>query len=294
LSKSGDDVNNANWWQFLRHRPATYRTIAPLNRVLVVARVSGSLEFTFIDKGIIFHDKIVILASDKYYFFSLMKSVFHFLWAWKYCTTLGDYLTYTPNKIFDTFPFPSGLEPNNKNPSNPNMVKLDALGEQLDTLRKAIMIRLDVGLTKLYNLYHTKNLDIQVVMSAANCDETNAVWAVENIHNLRNLQKEIDETVLAAYGWEELRLEHGFYEMEFLPENDRVRYTVSGDARREILQRLLALNHERHKEEFDAGLVDEKGRPLKKKTKKGKNSYNADFVHDSGFLFDVSERGDLF
>ena len=51
----------------------------------------------------------------------------------------------------------------------------------------------------------------------------------------------------------------------FLPENDRIRYTVSTAARKEILRGLLALNHERHAEEVAAGLVDENGKLLKKR-----------------------------
>jgi hypothetical protein len=37
--------------------------------------------------------------------------------------------------------------------------------------------------------------------------------------------------------------------VETLPENDRVRYTISPAARKEVLKRLLALNHQRAKEE---------------------------------------------
>ena len=37
-----------------------------------------------------------------------------------------------------------------------------------------------------------------------------------------------------------------------LPENDRVRYTISPAARKEVLRRLLALNHARAEEEAKA------------------------------------------
>jgi hypothetical protein len=179
-------------------------------------------------------------------------------------------LRYTATSAFETFPFPTGLEPNNLNPSNSFMTLLDELGEKLDSLRREIMLKLDIGLTKLYNLYHAKDLSLESVMSAAGCNATDGAWAVEKIHALRALQKEIDETVRNAYGWNDLPLHHGFYELEFLPENDRIRYTVSNEARRTILERLLALNHQRHGEEVAAGLVDEKGKVLKKKSKKGK------------------------
>ena len=47
-------------------------------------------------------------------------------------------------------------------------------------------------------------------------------------------------------------------------ENDRRRYTVCPDARKEIMARLLKLNNDRHKQEVAAGLVDETGKLLKK------------------------------
>jgi hypothetical protein len=52
-----------------------------------------------------------------------------------------------------------------------------------------------------------------------------------------------------AYGWLDLKLGHDFIEVETLPENDRVRYTLSPEARKEVLKRLLALNHQRAAEQ---------------------------------------------
>jgi hypothetical protein len=69
-----------------------------------------------------------------------------------------------------------------------------------------------------------------------------------------------------AYGWNDLPLQHGFHELEFLPENVRVRYTVSNSARKIILTELLKLNHQRHEQEVKAGVVDEGGKVIKKKS----------------------------
>ena len=63
----------------------------------------------------------------------------------------------------------------------------------------------------------------------------------------------MDETLLKAYGWNDIDLAHDFYEVDYLPENDRVRYTISPDARKEVLTRLLKLNHEIHEQEVKAG-----------------------------------------
>ena len=51
--------------------------------------------------------------------------------------------------------------------------------------------------------------------------------------------------------------------MSFLGTKQGVRYTISEPARREVLERLLLLNHERYAKEVEQGLHD-------KKTQKGK------------------------
>ncbi len=54
----------------------------------------------------------------------------------------------------------------------------------------------------------------------------------------------MDHAVAASYGWSDLDLNHGFHETK-----QGVRYTISEAARREVLDRLLALNHERYAQE---------------------------------------------
>jgi len=65
-------------------------------------------------------------------------------------------------------------------------------------------------------------------------DEIARAWAKASLQGIRD-----------AYGWQDLDLGHDFVEVETLPENERVRYTVSPVARKEDLKRLLALNHQR-------------------------------------------------
>lgn len=47
-----------------------------------------------------------------------------------------------------------------------------------------------------------------------------------------------------------------FYKEDYLPENDRVRFTIHPNARKEELKRLLELNHKIHEEEVENGLWD--------------------------------------
>ncbi len=59
----------------------------------------------------------------------------------------------------------------------------------------------------------------------------------------------MDHNVAAAYGWDDLALDHGFHATK-----QGIRFTISEAARREVLDRLLALNHARYAEEVAAGL----------------------------------------
>lgn len=73
------------------------------------------------------------------------------------------------------------------------------------------------------------------------------------IQKLRIIHVEMDQAVAAAYGWTDLDLGHGFHETK-----QGLRFTISEPARREVLQRLLKLNHERYADEVKQGLHDKK------------------------------------
>jgi hypothetical protein len=101
-----------------------------------------------------------------------------------------------------------------------------------------------IGLTETYNRFHDRG------------------EASADIARLRALHVEMDQAVSAAYGWSDLDLGHGFHAT-----NQGERYTLSDPARRTVLDRLLALNHERYAEEVAAGL-HEKKKPKSKKAAK--------------------------
>ena len=104
-----------------------------------------------------------------------------------------------------------------------------------------------------------EGIDCMVIASAGVVldDEvinSNLPWRIklaelrDSLH-LRELHVEMDNAVAAAYGWSDLDLGHGFHET---PQG--VRFTISEAARREVLARLLQLNHERYEEEVRQGL----------------------------------------
>ena len=117
---------------------------------------------------------------------------------------------YTPSDVFMTFPRPEPTE------------RLAEVGRTLDTERREIMLRRDLGLTKLYNLVNDPD-----VANAADAD----------VARMREIHTELDHAVMDAYGWGDVELDHGFHTYRQM-----TRWTVSPTARVEILDRLLEEN----------------------------------------------------
>jgi hypothetical protein len=99
----------------------------------------------------------------------------------------------------------------------------------------------------------------------------------------------MDNAVLEAYGWQDVQLKHDFYAVDYLPENDRIRYTIHLDARKEILKRLLELNHKIHEEEVKAGLWEKKTKEYKQKKKKS-NEVNEPEVGYGGLFNELNKE----
>lgn len=72
------------------------------------------------------------------------------------------------------------------------------------------------------------------------------------------------DQAIAAYDWQDLHLGNGFHKTK---QGDR--FTISETARREVLDRLLELNHQRYAEEVAQGLHDKK--KAKGKRQRAKN-----------------------
>ena len=207
------------WWQFAERCPDLYSTIAGMGRVLVRARVSSTDAFDFFPVGIVFAEQLVVISFQDFSIFSILNSTIKVIWIREYSSTLGLGTRYTPSDCFETFPFPRHL------------AGLENIGERYYAHRQSIMQTRREGLTATYNRFHNPN------------------DRAADIQFLRDLHVEMDCAVAAAYGWQNLQLDHGFHDTQ-----QGVRFTVCEAARRELLDRLLALNHQRHQEEVEAAI----------------------------------------
>jgi hypothetical protein len=235
--KHKEDRTRKHWWQFQRIRQELYDAVNTLEFAFAIPRVSKYLSVTKVLSGIIYSDALIIVTSSNWQTFSIIQSSIHDAWARKYASTLETRLRYTPTDCFETFPFPENLS---------GLID----GETYHETRRQIMLARQEGLTKTYNRFHDPS------------------ESTSDIAELRRLHVEMDHAVAAAYGWSDLELGHDFHETA-----QGTRYTISESARREVLSRLLQLNHERYEEEVQAGLHEKGGNKAggkKKEVKKAK------------------------
>jgi hypothetical protein len=99
------------------------------------------------------------------------------------------------------------------------------------------------------NLFNARDFTPAKVANVSKKSAEEAERGYAGLLELRRLHVALDLAVRDAYDWQNLPLDHAFYEVETLTENDRVRYTISAAARKKLLRRLLALNHARSEAE---------------------------------------------
>jgi type II restriction/modification system DNA methylase subunit YeeA len=125
---------------------------------------------------------VVVFARDDDYFFGVLHSRAHELWAFRMGTWMGagNDLRYTPGTCFETFPlpWPPGEEPED----NPRVQAIAEAARNLDDLRRKRLnpegaSEAELKKRTLTNLYNDR-----------------PTW-------LQNAHKRLDAAVFAAYGW---------------------------------------------------------------------------------------------
>ncbi|MEV5693046.1 Eco57I restriction-modification methylase domain-containing protein [Micromonospora globbae] len=220
------------WWRFEHTAPALRAAIKDLGRVIAITRVSKTAMPMMIRADLIMSEQIVVFATDDTAMLALLSSAPHYWWAVSRASSMKADLRYTPSDVFETFALPELTS------------EVRELGDWLDTYRRDVMLSRQAGLTATYNL----------VFDPA-CQD-------EDIVELRRIHRDIDEATFRAYGWNDLvkqGLDHGFHKA-----GAYTRYTIGPAVQREVLDRLLELNHQRYAEEVAKGLHDKKsGRKAK-------------------------------
>jgi len=233
-------IYRERWWVHGEARPAMLQSLRPLPRFLATPRVSKHRVFVWISPEYLPSDATVAFARDDDYFFGVLHSRFHEVWALKLGTRLETRPRYTPTTCFETFPLP---EPNEQ-----QKINISAAAKELNELRENWLNPPEWTITRVLEFPGSSDGPWSRFIIDANargigtvrypraeardeeCAKKLAKRTLTNLYNerpawLMNAHAKLDAAVAAAYGF-------------------------AADLKDEqILEKLLALNTERANKE---------------------------------------------
>jgi hypothetical protein len=205
-----------NWWWFGATHEMYRAFTANIPRFISTPETSKHRFFQFLDAGIRADNKLVNVGLQDALFLAVLSSRIHVTWALAAGGRLGvgNDPVYVKTTCFDPFPFPD--------PPEELRARIRDLGERLDAHRKAVLEKhKQLTMTGLYNV-------LEKMKAGAALSETEKdVYDAGLVGVLRQIHEDLDAAVAEAYGW------------------------PADLTDEEILERLVALNHERAAEERD-------------------------------------------
>ena len=142
--ETGQDQNwLQTWWRHFRPRPELIGKIARLSRFVVCSRVTKRPIFEFLSPGIRPGDALSCFAFEDDYSFGILQSNAHWQWFTAKCSKLTERFRYTPESVFDTFPWPQG----------PTRKQIDAVaeaGREVRRVRADALAKIKGGLRAVY------------------------------------------------------------------------------------------------------------------------------------------------
>ncbi len=202
------------WWDFGRPRPDFRKATETLERFIATVETSKHRMFVFLSSEILPEHKLVNIALDDAFFLGVLSSRAHVCWALASGGRLGvgNDPVYVKSRCLDTFPFPDATDE--------QKAHIRDLAERLDAHRKQRQAEHEnLTMTGMYNVLEKLRSGEALTKKEQHIHE----WAATTV--LKELHDELDAAVFDAYGWP-----------ADLDDED-------------ILERLVALNHERADEE---------------------------------------------
>jgi hypothetical protein len=159
------------WWRLSWERSDLINAISTLHRFLVCSRVTKRPVFVFVEPSIRPGDALQAFAFEDDYSFGVLQSNAHWQWFVAKCSKLKSDFRYTPESVFDTFPWPQA----------PTVKQVDAVakaGRAVRRVRDAALGKIKGGLRAVY-----RTLELP------------------GKNPLKDAHAALDKAVLAAYGF---------------------------------------------------------------------------------------------
>jgi len=166
--------------------------------------------------------ELVAIGLADLFHLGVLSSSFHQKWSLAQGGTLEDRPRYNNSRCFETFPFPDATPE--------QQARIRELAEQLDAHRKRQQTQHpDLTMTGMYNVLEKLRSGEPLTAKDKTIHEQGLVSVLKQLHD------DLDRAVAAAYGWTDLPLGTPSPSSATLDET--------------ILERLVALNHQRAAEE---------------------------------------------
>jgi hypothetical protein len=201
-----------NWWLYGENAPKLRESLQDIVRFIGTPDTSKHKPFVFIDARTLPDVGVYAIASDDGFLLGVLSSRAHQSWLDATAPRLEDRPRWKPAIVFAPFPFPDATDT--------QKTRIRALGEQLDAHRKRQQeLHPKLTMTGMYNV-------LEKLRSGQPLDgKEQAIHHQGLVSVLRQIHGDLDATVFDAYGWP---------------------HDLSDEA---ILERVVALNHERAEEE---------------------------------------------
>ena len=163
----------SNWWIHERPRPDMREALKELNRYFATPTTAKHRLFVWLSDEVLPDHSLIIIARDDDYFFGVLHSRIHEVWARAMGTQLREAesgMRYTPTTCFETFPFPE--------PDEEQREAIARAAARLNELREGWLNPQNIAtddlkrrtLTNLYNYQPTWLANAHMTLDAAVAD----------------------------------------------------------------------------------------------------------------------------
>lgn len=168
------------WWLHARPSPRYREILKTQTRCIASPALARHRIFVWLDDKVLADHALVVFAREDSYFFGVLHSRAHELWALRMGTSLEDRPRYTPSSTFETFPlpWPPGKEPQ----GDARVLEIAEAARRLDEQRRNWLNPEGVSEAQLKK------------RTLTNLYNDNPTW-------LQNAHGRLDRVVYVAYGW---------------------------------------------------------------------------------------------
>lgn len=269
-ARSAGRPTRKEWWLHMRPCPSMRVAIEPLPRYVATPTLTKHRLFSWMSGATLPDHQLIVFARSDDYFFGVLHSAIHELWARRMGTQLREVesgFRYTPTTCFETFPLP--WPPGKEKTSHPAYKAIAAAAKDLDAQRERwlnppeyldpIAARIDAA-DDFADVPKAARPLIRhsAIMAAAAADPKLKKRTLTNLYNerptwLRLAHEKLDRAVLSAYAavdpkgawqedWAEVWIESGAGQP--LPKGHAL-IAKRAEVEEKLLASLLRLNSQR-------------------------------------------------